>query len=233
MPMAGKGTRFPNYKNVKPLININKMKLYETTLKFFVSSHNLNAKLTFVIRENEELGIHIESRFPGASLIELKSETRGALETLKYGIDQIQNEDPILSLDCDLMVQSDAFHDYLKNPDKDLAALITFNSNKPIYSYIKKRGETFEIKEKEAVSNHAIAGAYLLPSKRNSLPVINRILESSDTVKGEYYVSMFYNEWLRKGGGVKIFSSDNYVSYGTENELKENKELIDTLQSMI
>lgn len=225
MLLAGGGSRFKDKHVIpKPMIDVHGEPMYLRTLEYFLKNHNLEAisNLYFVLKsEDTSLKRHIEERFPKSRFCILEKQTSGALESLKFGVESVQSEDSIISLDCDLFVKSEEFKEYIhSNKSSDNSGLVVFDSSNPAYSYIRNdENGNISIEEKKVISNQAIAGAYLLPSKNVILPIINEVLNN---IEKEPYVSDLYRFLVSRKTTLSVFKSQKHISFGTSEELNDN-----------
>ena len=145
MPMAGEGQRFKNegYKIAKPLIEIDKMYIYEKALSslcYFQSEEsNCNINYTFIVREEfkkDDIENKILHKFPKANIIYVKETTNGALETSYLAEKYIRDDEGIILMDCDMYFNSISFikaiKKQLKHKPKNInPCLLTFTETNP------------------------------------------------------------------------------------------------------
>ena len=113
IPLGGKGERFSKngYETPKPLI-----KIYEKSMIEYVLDNlniNNNDKIFIIYNkylETYNFSKYINSKYPFINLIKI-NDTKGAVETLFLGIDQILKNytynDKCLILDCDTFYTHD------------------------------------------------------------------------------------------------------------------------------
>lgn len=234
MPMAGEGSRFikEGWKTPKPLIQLKGKEIFLHALDS-INAIDAPKKYSFIVRKNhvDEYNIDklINKALPEAGIFIVNETTRGAVETCLKAKDSIDIDDAILVMDCDLKFHSDTFNEFIKSQllsqgEKYDGGLVSFRSDKPIYSYAKTaEGNKVEYTaEKEVISNHALCGAYFFSSGIGFLEVAEEMISDTSFSKPEYYVSLLYNRLIAKGGNITLSELDAYNSYGTPLELKEN-----------
>lgn len=183
MPMAGEGSRFKEvgYNVPKPLIKFQGKELYRHALeslnfeqqkKYF----NLNIKYTFIVRKefitNYNIDKEIKKYYPNANILFVEKTTRGALETLMLAKDFIDDEDYVISMDCDLKFECESYVRQICERclyDSFIPMVLTFYSKNPIYSFIHPINTHYGdyLVEKNPISTYAIGGCYCLGTGKN------------------------------------------------------------------
>ncbi len=228
MPMGGAGSRF--FKNgfvmPKPLIEINgEPFLYWATLS--VSNFVDVEDITFVVLQQhiDEFNIDkvILEHFPNAKIEVIPKLLNGAVLTCMNGVKGINDDKPIIFNDCDHMFTCEEFYDFCDKGDFSQVdgALLTFESTDPKYSFLQmnEEGNVVHTVEKQAVSNHAICGAYYFKNKDYFLENANEYLDKCNY--SEYFVSGVYNVMAEKNAKIKNFTCDMHLPFGTPDEYYE------------
>ncbi len=231
MPMAGLGSRFANagFELPKPLIPVDNMPMFHKALS---SIENIKADKSFyfVIRQQhvEEQGLDqlIKEALSEANIVILPEMTRGAAETALAAAPQLNPNDGLIIMDCDLWFQSADYNHMVENclADKDniSGGLLTFTANNPRYSYAKFGNDNIvtETAEKQVISDHAITGAYFFATAREFIDAANQLLAQPVNDKmPEYYLSLLYNILINDGKKIKAATVDEFASFGTPEEL--------------
>lgn len=229
MPMGGHGQRFLDggYTIPKPLITVDGKEMFLTALSSF---EHMNIPITriFVIRRDQEdkygLASKIQSILPKAKIVFLEKDTKGATETALLAKPILDQNSPVVVLDCDMKFYSKQYFDKLTksfmtgNPD---GILLTFPSKDSRYSYAKTyEGRVIQTAEKKVISKNAIAGAYYFSTAKVFIDAAEELLSQpiTNTLK-EYYVSLIYNILISEGKIVEIATVDKLCSFGTPEEL--------------
>ena len=78
-------------------------------------------------------------------------------------------------------------------------------------------------REKEAISRHAIAGAYMFARGADFVRAAINMMIYGDKAKNEYYMSNVYNHAVRLGlkTGVYDIAADAFACVGTPRQLRE------------
>lgn len=230
MPMGGAGSRF--YKNgyelPKPLIEINgKPFLYWATMS--IAKYIEACDITFVVLQQhiDQFNINqvIKEYFPEARITVIPKVLPGAVMTCLAGIENVNDELPVLFNDCDHMFACRTFNEDIMHDEWEFdGALLTFESDEPQFSYIEydKNKNIVGTVEKKVVSNHAICGAYVVRNAEIFKQMADEYLENCSY--SEYFVSGIYNVMCRKGMKVQNYTVDFHVPFGTPEEYKIAKE---------
>jgi len=103
--------------------------------------------------------------------------------------------------------------------------LLTFNSDNPCFSYAKvdENGAFIETKEKEVISNHAIAGMYYFKNLAEFKDAVIDLIIENDLAKGEFYMSNVYNHLKKFTNKIGIFDIKHFDCVGTPEQLERYK----------
>lgn len=227
MPMAGGGTRFETvgYTLPKPLIEIQGKPFFYWAVQSIVHFAEVE-DITFVVLQNHIDNFHIDDKihefYPDAKLKVIPQVLNGAVLTCMNGVADIHDDLPILFNDCDHAFTSIPFFEFLKTGDfsKPDAALLTFHSDEPCYSYVRfcENGRVMGTVEKEVVSSDAICGAYYFRKRKIFEEAAQLYLHNCDYQ--EFFMSGIYNKVLELGQTVHTFSTDLHLSFGTPDEYR-------------
>lgn len=225
MPMGGKGYRFfkDGFIVPKPLISLNDKPFFYWAVQSVLKYVDVK-DLIFVVLEEHIENFHIDvvilSYYPNAEIVRIPKVLDGAVLTCMNGIRDIADEYPVLFNDCDHMFVSEPFNAFCNEGQFDSldGALLTFESNEPKYSFLKydAAGNVACTVEKEAISSHAICGAYFFRSKNIFLEAAEKYLK--ECRYNEFYVSGLYNIMIREGKIVKGFKTDIHIPFGVPEE---------------
>ena len=102
-------------------------------------------------------------------------------------------------------------------------ALLTFESQKPHFSYIRYgvNGDITGTVEKEVVSTHAICGAYYFRSANLFRDIAEEYIESCPYK--ETFLSGMYNVMCQHQMYIKDYLVDFHVEFGTPEEYEKAK----------
>ena len=225
IPLGGSGSRFKNfnYRLPKPLIRV----LGEPIIFWLLDNLVFTSKITFVIIPyNNELSKYnfeslIQNRYPVLNFIfiKLENETRGASDTILYGLEYLEKnnitDQPIISLDGDNFYLTDILSLW---DGTDTVFSFIDNSDSAIYSYLElKDNNIINIAEKNKISNIANTGAYAFESWKILKTYIHRVIDKHLMQNNEFYLSgvilyMIQNNYKFK---CQIIDLKSYISLGT------------------
>jgi HAD superfamily hydrolase (TIGR01509 family) len=228
-PIGGKGERFfkEGYTKPKPLIPILEKTMIETVIDniFFNPEDRV-----FIIyqKDLDDFGFRdlIESKYPRIHLIKMDQHTKGAVETLAIGIQEIikscNHHKKTILLDCDTFYTQDVCSIFREAQDN--MVFYTKNMNpSPIYSYIELDQDDCiqNIAEKRKISDNANTGAYAFADIYQLHELCNYALENNITFNNEPYTSCVISVFLDRGFKFKghELEAAKVFSLGTPREL--------------
>ncbi len=232
MPMGGAGTRFANngFECPKPLLPLEGRPFFAWAADS-IRGHVELESITFVVLKEhiERFGIDREilKYAPDAEICVLDHVLNGAVLTCMEGAKSVKNDAPIIFCDCDLTFTCDALYEYYKRDAHSAdGTLVTFNSDLPRYSYVRKdeSGLVVETAEKKVISHEAICGAYGFGNKDIFLKAADKYMDTC--TYSEYFMSGVYNLIIGQGGKVMNFPTDRMISFGTPDEYEKARSLI-------
>jgi len=77
-----------------------------------------------------------------------------------------------------------------------------------------------DFKGKDPVNEYAITGTMFFRSKEVFGCALSSLYENNVRTNGEFYIDSMLNEAIKGGMKVKNFEIDNYICWGTPNDLK-------------
>ena len=201
------------------------------------SLSEIGGSLSFIIRkeDNEKffLGNAIKILAPESSVIVVESLTKGAVCTMLFAIDQINNENELLILNGDQLIRRDINEalDNFRKRDLD-GGIVVFRSVHPRWSYVvlDESDLVMQTSEKRPISNIAAAGCYYYKKGSDFVRSALSVIRKDVNYQGNYYTSSTYNELIleQKKIGVYEIPKDNYISFSSyqmyENYLNHRKD---------
>lgn len=222
MPMAGEGRRFVDagYKTPKPFIDVAGKPMIQRAWEglppadewVFVCRKGHEARLRWLLQQSAPEGaIHLRV---------LTGTTQGPACTVLEAEDRVNPAWPLLCADCDQVIVWDpeVFCADARSAD---GMLVTFPATALCYSYARvDRGQVTEVREKEPISPHAIAGAYYWRTAGLASLALRAMVHCGEHVHGEFYLAPAYNELIRAGLSVRAFPVARVWSLGTPEALQ-------------
>ena len=203
IPLGGCGQRFQDngYTRPKALIP-----LYGRPILFYLLDNIPAGKLLLVLHKDyEDYNMHamIEKEYKHKfilTIVMLTHETRGAAETLLYGLENVVEDGPVLCMD------GDTFYDNKINiqqlwQNKNCVFVFKDKSVQPIYSYVtlNENGHITDIKEKNKISDFACLGAYGFASIHKFCKVCESVIKSEKMFKNEFFTSVVISTMIEDG----------------------------------
>jgi beta-phosphoglucomutase-like phosphatase (HAD superfamily)/tRNA A-37 threonylcarbamoyl transferase component Bud32/molybdopterin-guanine dinucleotide biosynthesis protein A len=243
IPLCGKGERFlkKGYIEPKPLIKIFEKTMIEYVLDNLIGLNNEEDNVYIIYNSNlnnSNFNEYISSKYSFIKLIQINYYTKGAAETLLYGIHNILHEKyttphkKCLIMDCDTFYTQNVI-DIFRNLNDNSVFYVKNNEENPIYSYISGIEDETEtdnfliqnIKEKIKISDNANTGAYGFNDINILYNYCKHIVNNNITFNNEPYISCIISEMLKTNHifkGIKL-NSENVFSLGTPESVEKYK----------
>ena len=235
IPMAGYGKRFKDVGITKPkfMIEVKNKTLFEWSLDSLPLE--ISRKIIFVCLEEHEkefsVGKFIKNimnqKYPKINyeLVYLEKTTRGQVETVLHAKQLIDSKSSLIIYNIDTHFISTRLKSKiltLKNQNTD-GILGCFTSNNENLSFVELNEEGFvkRVKEKEKISNLASTGLYVFSNVRQFIEAAETMIENSIKVKDEFFVSEIYNILLKSGKKFEIDIAEEFIPFGTPEDIKK------------
>lgn len=225
--MAGLGQRFheKGFQIPKPYLIVENKPMFIRAAESLADSTNEAEVTAIILKKHLELFDTSRKSFSTKidfNVTQLLTLTKGPAETAYLAIKKIRNNSPIIITDCDHEFSSQTFNHWLENYDKidaDVACL-TFESKKSHFSFIEFRDhKAIGIREKEQISNIAIAGVYFFRNKEIFEELFKEYIQLS---KAELFISQLLNMAIKRNLKFAYFKTEYLKVYGTPEELLNN-----------
>jgi len=184
---------------------------YSKYLVNLIEKHGSSNKNLLITNQPEEL--NVES-VKDLNIIPIATKTKGALTSLAFSLDHIENENPVIIFPTNSNVYFDIEKFLSKMQlEKNNAGIVCFESNDTNYSYIRvKEGEIIEFKEKEVIGNLATAGIFYFKNKHEIIKCLEWCLLNNINTDGIYYLAPSLNYFVcnNMNIGLEIIPSKNY-----------------------
>lgn len=219
-----------DYGYPKPLIEISGKPLIQHVIENVTHGVEFE-KIIFIVREDDCRRYHIDSTLELLSpskpiIIRLTSDTKGALCSVLWAIEEINNDSPLVISNADQIFDdgiSDLITGFMKAGYD--AACATFNSVHPRWSYIRldETGDVNEAIEKVPISRHAIAGLYMYRKGSDFVKYGINSIKNGASFEGQFYVAPVFNEFIL--GGKKVchlpVRGDRYHTFYSPQKVEE------------
>lgn len=235
VPMAGYGKRFAEqgYAQPKPLIPVSGRPMVIQAI------HDLpNAPaLRCVLREDMPGLVHIEealrTSFKGVTTLVLNEGTNGQATTCSLGLADLDPALPLTIGACDnaMLYDKAAFEAKLASGDTDVLVWVIRGHadgrlRPKMFGWVDadERGQVSGVRVKQAPEDPRtapmIVGAFTFRRAGDFARAYQRLIGRQATVNDEYYVDSMIEDAVALGLNVQLFEIDNYLGWGTPNDLK-------------
>lgn len=206
----------------KPLIEVDGRPMIERVVEPYRSWFP-QARFIFIVKDEDCRNFNLNDvlrQIAGAQaiVIPLRTLTQGAACSCLMAIEHIETDEELIIANGDQVIESDvaAIVERFRRQHLD-AAVISFDSVHPRYSYIRtdKDGFVVEAAEKRVISRCAIAGFYYFSSGRLFVEAAMASIRHDAQIEGAFYIAPTLNELVligRKVGHCTI-STDKYHSF--------------------
>ena len=236
IPMSGVGKRFTDagYTVPKPLIEVDGKPMIHHVVNLFDED-----KYVFICNEyhlnNTDMREIILSRVPDAEIISINRHKKGPVFALKSIFGKLNQDEEVIVNYCDVSKYWD-YKGFLqdvrsKNSDGALSAHRGFHPHMlgtDNYAFMRSDEEMrmVEIKEKmpftdDRMNEFASDGTYYFRTVSLMEKYCQLLMDGSEGIKGEHYVSMAYNGMVGDGLKVSIYEIDHMLQWGTPKDLEE------------
>ena len=225
MPMAGRGSRFgtEGVRAPKPLHTLWGRPFFWWATESVKRAFDVVETIFVVLQEHvEDFSIEeqIRSVYPDAHFVVVQEVTRGAAETAMIGIDALEFSGPVIVNDTDHAFVASGTESIVERlQGTSAAALLSFHSTNPAYSYARLggAGEVIGTAEKRVVSTDAIAGAYLFTDSQTYRRAYQGY--QAECRYDEVFISGLYDRLIAAGDRVDLYRLQDHISFGTPEEL--------------
>lgn len=226
IPIGGIGQRFKDegFSLPKPLINVLGKPMIFSVLKNLQLGEDDKIHIVYhpeLKHYNFESLLIKEFDNIKFNFIPLKNSTKGAAETVLFGLQNVDEKDlgkEFLLLDCDTFYEEDIITSYKSSINKNSIFYFEDLEDKPIFSYITldHNRNVISIKEKEKISNNANTGAYGFESGL----LLKRFCEKIMDLDSELYISLVYKKMIEENILIKGIKVKNFSCVGTPLQLR-------------
>ncbi|MEK3911516.1 sugar phosphate nucleotidyltransferase [Paenibacillus sp. FSL H7-0331] len=236
IPLAGAGSRFAkeNYQEPKPLIQVSGKPMIIQATETLPSADNYIFVCLKEHLEKYPLEEELKKQYPKCKIVVADHLTDGQARTCELGLNEIDLQVPLLIGACDngMVWDIEKYESLLIDSNVDAIVFsfrhhISSQLNPQMYGWIKVGNEDFveSVSVKKPISDdpfndHAVVGSFYFKKAQYFAEAIQRLFDQNIRVNGEFYVDSCINELIRMGLKVKVFELEEYVCWGTPNDLK-------------
>jgi len=235
MPMVGLGSRFKNegYSIPKPLIKVSNRPM---AIQALLDLPKTNVQ-QFILRKNMDGGNELKKELKYASInpkfTNLDYMTDGQASTCVEGASNLELNKPVTIAACDNGMIYDS--KLLKSlMDSNKADVIVWAArgypgairSPNMYGWIdaEEDGTIKSVSVKKPLLNPStdpiVVGTFTFKKLNDFLQCVKNLKDRNGIVNGEYYVDSAINDAISLGLRCVIFEIDQYICWGTPNDLK-------------
>lgn len=224
LPMAGAGSRFSKegYKKPKPFIDVNGKKMVEQAVRCLPETDDV---IYACLKGHQS---------PSQNTIWIDDVLNGQACTTERIVNVCDSKSSILVSACDngVFYDADKFLELVDDKNNDIIVW-TYKNNytshlqPQAYSWVKcdKNGNIYRVDVKEftgsnPIEEFAITGTMFFRTKEIFLRSLELLYKNDSRVNDEFYIDSMLNNSISLGYKVKNFEVDNYICWGTPNDLK-------------
>lgn len=233
--MAGHGARFATqgYTLPKPFIPVAGTTMVQQSLRFLPSIDHLvlACRASAAQHFSQTLGL-LQHHAQRTSVLPLEHPTEGQACTARLALDSLRHEGPVLLLSCDSSLGFD--HSRLQQLLEEGADAVVLASmpHQPAlwhpkrYGWLETKGSSVtRVSTKLPVSDHPandplVTGSFCFRSPGVARLWIDRLVDLDLRTNGEFYLDDVAGLMARSGADVRMLLVDQYVSWGTPEELQ-------------
>jgi NDP-sugar pyrophosphorylase family protein len=239
IPMSGIGKRFveAGYKDPKPLIEVDGIPIIQHVVNLFPNENNISFICNDTHLKTTNMKSILNSFCPEGKIYEVPIEGRqGPVHAVSLIFEHINDDEEVIVSYCDYGTDWD-YEDFLKdtrsrNADGAIACYKGFHPHMlgiDNYAFLKETHPESrwmnKIQEKQPFTDnrmeeYASNGTYYFKSGKIMKTYFQKMMNSKQTVNGEYYVSMAYNLLVDDHLKVSIFEINHMLQWGTPYDLE-------------
>ena len=232
LPMTGLGKRFvqAGYTDPKPLIDVDGHPMIYHVLRLFPGETNI---LAIVNESHTQMRERLIELCPMIDVVSQPYRGLGPVDTLVHAAKYIEDDEEVIVSYCDYGTEWD-YTEFLRevretNADGAIACYRGFHPHhlgKDCYAYVREIDRwALEVREKTPFTQHkmnecASNGTYYFRTGRLLKEYCWKLVESKNTVNGEFYVSMVYNHMIADGRHVRVAEIKKMLQWGTPADLQ-------------
>lgn len=237
VPMTGQGSRFKSagYKTLKPLIVVDGKPIIAHLVDSFPNATRITIICAQEHLDSMEIEDKLRSFIPNVSIVGVPAGRLGPVYALTQSADYIDDDEPIMVSYCDYAQSWDTERFEQQVAKHDVAGAVpAYTGFHPhlwrpnVYAGIRtdKSGLMVEIREKHCFTPnpmdcHHSSGAYFFRTGALLKEYSNRLLDTGNTINGEYYVSMIYPLMLEDRLSIAVPEVETFMQWGTPEDLEE------------
>ena len=207
--MAGSDKDFCEKGYPKYLIEIQNKPMIQRTIELL---ETVGDNITCIIRKEDQdkyfLGDTLKILCPKCKIIEVAGDTKGAVCSALFAIDEINNDEELLLLNGSQLIKTDIKPAIESFRSRKLdGGIVTINAVHPKYSSVllDENNLVVQTSEKRPISNMASTGCCYYKKGSDFVGAAFSTIEKDVNTQGQYYISSTFNEMILKQQKIGIF----------------------------
>jgi dTDP-glucose pyrophosphorylase len=205
----------------KNLVEVDGQPLVQLVIERLLTLKNRRGRFISLIPGMENRRFHTASVIrlidPDSLVVEVPEKTAGAACTALLAVEQIDNEDPLLVVNGDIILDVDPGEIVGGFEGRGLdAGIAVFEAVHPRWSFVRlnEEGLVVEAAEKRPISHYAATGFYWFARGADFVRATAQTLRKGASIDGKYYVTPVLNELVleQKRIGVHMIGKSEYHS---------------------
>ena len=235
-PMAGKGSRFfsEGYDTPKPLINVNEEFMFLQAMKCLPKTDKTIFGCLRNHIDQHDFKKHLSDSSLNSEIVTIEDVLPGQACTCERILENVDEDVSILVSACDngALWDTNEFARLLEDDANDIIVWSYKNNpasyyNPNMYSWldIDNKGYVKKVFVKDFFGDDpflhfAIVGTMFFKKKSYFIDSLKKLYQNNVTTNNEFYVDNLLNEAIDSGLKVKNFEIEEYICWGTPNDLK-------------
>ena len=217
--MAGSEKDFNEKGYPKYLVEIQNKPMIQRTIELLES---VGDNITCIIRKEDQdnsfLGDTLKILCPKCKIIEVAGNTKGAVCSALFAIDEINNDEELLILNGSQLIKTDINPAIESFRTKKLdGGIVTINAVHPKYSSVllDENNLVIQTSEKRPISNIASTGCCYFKKGSDFVNAAFSVIEKDVNTQGKYYISATFNEMIlnNKSIGTYEIPKKDYLTF--------------------
>ncbi|WP_218585498.1 MULTISPECIES: hypothetical protein [Pseudomonas] len=240
VPMAGLGQRFSRegYRLTKPLIPVSGRPMVLQATHDLPPARQASYVLRADMPELDSISMQLQAEYPSALITTVPAVTEGQACTALIGLNELAKQLGEETLEqvtfgaCDngALYNQQAFQALANDPDVDVIVWgVRQHANAVrhphMYGWInavdndvKAISVKFPLEQPEL--DPIVIGTFTFRRSSDFVHAVKSLISRDGRVNGEFYIDSCINDALALGLKCKLFEVDNFISWGTPNDLK-------------
>ena len=207
--MAGSDKDFCEKGYPKYFIEIQNKPMIQRTIELL---ETVGDNITCIIRKEDQdkyfLGDTLKILCPKCKIIEVAGDTKGAVCSALFAIDEINNDEELLLINGSQLIKTDIKPAIESFRSRKLdGGIVTINAVHPKYSSVllDENNLVIQTSEKRPISNMASTGCCYYKKGSDFVEAAFSTIEKDVNAQGQYYISSTFNEMILKQQKIGIF----------------------------